>query len=220
MTVSANSGQAASQSARETVVVMGFNRRLLAAVVIDGLLVMFLTFILVFTVTIIAMIGSPYESSEDMNFNAALAVTGIIVSMGYYVGFWAKSGQTVGKDLMGIKLVRHDGQPPGWAWAFVRYIGYIISGAVLSLGFMWILIDKKRQGWHDKIAGTYAMDVEYGFENADDVDFVPSDPGMHWGWIVLWVLIALAAPAALLAGLWPLGPAINRIITDIVQSVI
>jgi uncharacterized RDD family membrane protein YckC len=218
MSASANVDQGSGGSARDTVVVMGFNRRLLAAVVIDGLIVMFLTFILVITVTIVALIGSPYETSEDMNFNAALGVTGIIVSMAYYVGFWAKSGQTIGKDLMGIKLVRHDGQVPGWAWAFVRYIGYIISGIVLSLGFMWILIDKKRQGWHDKIAGTYAIDVEYGFENADEVDFVPSDPGMHWGWVVLWVVIALAAPAALLAGLWPLGPVINGIITDLVQS--
>jgi hypothetical protein len=41
---------------------------------------------------------------------------------------------------------------------------------------------------------------------------------MHWGWVVLWVVLALAAPAALLASLWPLGPAINNLITDIVQS--
>ncbi len=218
MSASANADQGSGGSARDTVVVMGFNRRLLAAVVIDGLIVIFLTFILVITVTVVALIGSPYGTSEDMNFNAALGVTGIIVSMAYYVGFWAKSGATVGKDLMGIKLVRHDGQVPGWGWAFVRYIGYIISGAVLSLGFMWILIDKKRQGWHDKIAGTYAIDSEYGFKNADEVDFVPSDPGMHWGWVVLWVVLAFAAPAALLASLWPLGPAINNVITDIVQS--
>jgi uncharacterized RDD family membrane protein YckC len=182
------------------------------------LLVAFLTFILVITVTIVAIIGSPYETSEDIRFNSALAVTGVIVSMAYYVGFWASSGQTVGKDLMGIKVVRKDGQAPGWGRAFLRYIGYIISAVVLSLGFMWILIDKKRQGWHDKIAGTYAIDAEYSFKGADKVSFVPSDPGMHWGWVVFWAVLALAAPSALLAGLWPLGPAVNRIITDMVQA--
>jgi uncharacterized RDD family membrane protein YckC len=32
-----------------------------------------------------------------------------------------------------------------------------ISGIVLLLGYAWVLIDKKRQGWHDKIAGTYVV---------------------------------------------------------------
>jgi uncharacterized RDD family membrane protein YckC len=218
MSASARTDRPVSESTRNTVLVMGFRKRLLASVVIDGLLMAFLTFIVVITVTIIAIIGSPYETSEDMNFNAALAVTGLITSMAYYVGFWAKSGQTVGKDLMGIKVVRKDGQPPGWGWAFVRYIGYIISGVVLSLGFIWILVDKKRQGWHDKIAGTYAIDAEYAFTNVDDVNLVPEDPGMHWGPIVVWVILALAAPTALLAGLWPLGPTVNRLLTDLVQA--
>jgi uncharacterized RDD family membrane protein YckC len=218
MSASARTDRPVSKSTRNTVLVMGFRKRLIASVVIDGLLMMFLTFIIVITVTIIAIIGSPYETSEDMNFNAALAVTGLITSMAYYVGFWAKSGQTVGKDLMGIKVVRKDGQPPGWVWAFVRYIGYIISGVVLSLGFIWILVDKKRQGWHDKIAGTYAIDAEYAFTNVDDVNLVPEDPGMHWGPIVVWVILALAAPTALLAGLWPLGPTVNRLLTDLVQA--
>ena len=35
----------------------------------------------------------------------------------------------------------------------------IISAMVILLGFVWILIDKKRQGWHDKIAGTYVVNV-------------------------------------------------------------
>jgi uncharacterized RDD family membrane protein YckC len=207
-----------SRSTRKTVAVIGFRKRLIAAVVIDGLLMAFLTFILVITVTIAGIIGSPYETSEDMNFNAALAVTGLILSLAYFVGFWAKSGQTVGNDLMGIKVVRKDGEAPGWGWAFVRYIGYIISGLALSLGFIWILFDKRRQGWHDKLAGTYVIDAEYAFTDADKVNFVPDDPGMHWGPIVVWVILALVAPGALLAGLWPLGPAINRTVHTIIQG--
>lgn len=218
MSASANLDRAPSQPRRKTVIVMGFDRRLVATLIIDGLLVAFVTFILVVTVTIIAIIGSAYESDETIRFNLALAVTGVLTSMAYYVGFWAKSGQTVGKDLLGIKVVCKDGEPPGWGRAFLRYIGYIISAVVLSLGFMWVLFDKKRQGWHDKIAGTYVIDAEYSFKNADEVDFVPSDPGKHWGWVVLWVVLALASPSALLVGLWPLGPVVNEAITNFVQA--
>ncbi|HLA48407.1 MAG TPA: RDD family protein, partial [Nitrospinota bacterium] len=41
--------------------------------------------------------------------------------------------------------------------AFIRYIGYIISEIPLFLGFLWIVFDKDKQGWHDKIAGTFVV---------------------------------------------------------------
>ena len=41
--------------------------------------------------------------------------------------------------------------------AILRYIGYIVSALALSIGFIWIAIDKRRQGWHDKIARTYVI---------------------------------------------------------------
>jgi uncharacterized RDD family membrane protein YckC len=39
--------------------------------------------------------------------------------------------------------------------AIIRFIGYIIAALPFFLGFVWILVDNRRQGWHDKIAGTY-----------------------------------------------------------------
>jgi RDD family. len=47
--------------------------------------------------------------------------------------------------------------PIGYGKGFLRWVGMIISGLVLLLGYIWILIDKKNQGWHDKIAGTYVI---------------------------------------------------------------
>jgi uncharacterized RDD family membrane protein YckC len=40
--------------------------------------------------------------------------------------------------------------------ALRRFIGYFISG-ILFLGFLWVLLDSRRQGWHDKIAGTFVI---------------------------------------------------------------
>ncbi len=81
-----------------------------------------------------------------------------LIGIAYIVGLWTYwGGQTVGKKAMGIKIVKADGTPFGLVPAIIRYVGYIISGVVLLLGFIWILFDPNKQGWHDKIAGTYVV---------------------------------------------------------------
>ncbi len=79
------------------------------------------------------------------------------IGIGYFTYFFGK-GQTPGMKLVEIKLIRADGVGPiGYKKGFFRWVGMEISGMVLLLGYIWILIDKKRQGWHDKIAGTYVV---------------------------------------------------------------
>ena len=91
----------------------------------------------------------------------ALQIIGFILilvwDIGYFVYFWSSSGQTPGKMIMGIKVVSVDGGPVSVGKAIVRLIGYAISGIVIYLGFLWIIWDKEKQGWHDKIAGTYVV---------------------------------------------------------------
>ncbi len=80
-----------------------------------------------------------------------------LVSLAYFTYFFG-NGQTLGMKAMNIKLIGTDGTYPiGYAKGFLRWIGMIISTFVILLGFVWILIDKKKQGWHDKIAGTYVV---------------------------------------------------------------
>lgn len=80
-----------------------------------------------------------------------------VIGIGYYTYFFGK-GETPGMRLVEIKLVRTDGvEPVGLHRGFLRWVGMEISGIVLLLGYTWILFDKKRQGWHDKIAGTYVV---------------------------------------------------------------
>ncbi len=81
----------------------------------------------------------------------------VVIGVGYYVYFWGTSGATPGKKTMGLRVVSTDGQPMTMGKAFIRYIGYIISAIVFYLGFIWIAIDKDKQGWHDKIANTYVI---------------------------------------------------------------
>ena len=72
-----------------------------------------------------------------------------------------KTGQTWGRKIVGVKVVRvSDGQPPGFWRAFGRELfGNIISGQILYLGYLWMIWDKDRQTWHDKVAGTIVVKV-------------------------------------------------------------
>jgi hypothetical protein len=117
--------------------------------------------------------------------------------------------------IVGIKVVGKDGLPISSGKALLRYVGYIVSGAVLSIGFLWAAFDRKRQGWHDKMAGTYVIRDTDKFSPADTVRFVPSDPKRNWVWLVVWVVIAIVAPTGLFAGLWILGPFVSRAIVNI-----
>ena len=76
----------------------------------------------------------------------------------YSILLWVNwQGQTIGKRAMGIKVVRDDGKALDYAEAVVRYLGYIISAIPFGLGFLWVIWDKKKQGWHDKIAKTLVV---------------------------------------------------------------
>ncbi|AET63968.1 RDD family protein [Methanothrix harundinacea] len=111
---------------------------------------------------IVGVIGS-ILSYASMNVGETLgginAFLGFLVSVGYYTYFFG-NGQTPGMMAMKIKLVGTDGTYPiGYGKGFLRWIGMGISTAVILLGYLWILIDKKKQGWHDKIAGTYVVNA-------------------------------------------------------------
>ncbi len=84
---------------------------------------------------------------------------GSLIGVVYYVYFWGARGRTPGKQIMGLRVVGCDGGSGGIGYgaAFLRWIGYLISSAVIFIGFLWILWDPERQGWHDKIAGTHVV---------------------------------------------------------------
>ena len=85
---------------------------------------------------------------------AALAVAAGAL---YTIGFWYALGATPGKMALGLQVVREDGSPLGPGTSVLRYVGYIVSGLALGLGFLWIIWDPKKQAWPDKIAGTLVV---------------------------------------------------------------
>lgn len=83
---------------------------------------------------------------------------GFIIGVAYNWYFWTRqNGQTPGKSIMKLRVVKTDGSPISDADAVIRYIGYYLNTALLLLGWIWAFVDKERQGLHDKIVSTYVV---------------------------------------------------------------
>ncbi|MCL2707042.1 MAG: RDD family protein [Dehalococcoidia bacterium] len=82
-----------------------------------------------------------------------------LVTLAYSVVFWSWRGQTPGKLLLNIKVLRGDGSNISFSYALLRYLGYIICALTLGLGFIGIICDNRKQGLHDKIAGTVVIKI-------------------------------------------------------------
>jgi uncharacterized RDD family membrane protein YckC len=83
----------------------------------------------------------------------------ILLQAAYFTYFWsaAGKGQTLGSRALNIRVVKTDGSYLDYAGAFLRYIGFVISCAMFFIGVIWAAFDAQKQGWHDKIAGTYVV---------------------------------------------------------------
>lgn len=70
-------------------------------------------------------------------------------------------GMTLGKRFFHLKVIREDSSKLSIGGAFLReFLGKILSSVVFSLGFFWVIWDKNKQGWHDKIAKTFVVQYE------------------------------------------------------------
>jgi len=72
--------------------------------------------------------------------------------------FWRFRGATPGKMLLKARIVRAGtlGKPSA-AQLTGRFFAYLVSFLPACLGFLWIAFDKRKQGWHDKLAGTVVV---------------------------------------------------------------
>jgi Tfp pilus assembly major pilin PilA len=109
---------------------------------------------------------------------------------------------TVGKRALGIKVTTVDGQRIGFGQATGRYFAKILSGLTLCIGFLMVAWTQKRQGLHDKIAGTLVLHQAAGAERVSGAPLARPIPGWAIAVIVLGaaifplgIIAAIAIPA-------------------------
>ena len=88
-----------------------------------------------------------------------LTLIGGLAYFAYFEG--SASGQTPGKRLLGIRVYDFGagGGGIGFGRGVIRYIGRLLSGIPCALGYLWMLWDKEKQTWSDKIATTVVVPV-------------------------------------------------------------
>lgn len=133
----------------------GFWRRLLATS-IDGCIMTLFGVGLYF-----ALGANPFSADSEKSAQLLSNLLYLILSAAYSIFFWINhDGATPGKKMLAIKVIRVDDKPISVSTAIIRELGYYVSIVPIGLGYLWVGWDKKKQGWHDKLAGTVVVETE------------------------------------------------------------
>ena len=126
----------------------------LGAFLIDTLIVS-----VVVGIVLLAIFGRSYLqlSAEGKTLWADVLFQGVLPAIAAIL-FWRFRGATPGKMLLSAKIVDASTfGPPSTGKLIGRYFAYLVSIVPMFLGFLWIAFDKRKQGWHDKLAGTVVI---------------------------------------------------------------
>lgn len=80
----------------------------------------------------------------------------------FFIGFWARGGQTLGMRAWHIRVEASDGTSVTLRAAAIRFAASLVSVAPLGLGFAWILVDPDGRAWHDRLSGTRVALLRHG----------------------------------------------------------
>ncbi len=153
--------QTTVNSALTPVQYAGFGSRFLASI-IDAVIILTVNFVVGFVIGfILGLAGMSSDTSLLSTVKFILNMFSYAFSFFYYIYFIGAKGQTPGKMIMKVKVVKaSDSSVPGLLSAFLREaIGKFLSSIAVLLGYFWMLWDPKKQTWHDKIAGTIVVKV-------------------------------------------------------------
>ena len=151
----ANSSSSSPEPAAGKLEYVGFWKRLIA----------FLIDVFILTVITVPLLLAIYGRSYIRLAHEGGGIAGVWDFLIQYVlptiaviVFWRYRGATPGKMAISARIVdAKTGRTPSTGRLVVRYFAYLVSMLPLFLGFVWIGIDKRKQGFHDKIAGTLVV---------------------------------------------------------------
>jgi uncharacterized RDD family membrane protein YckC len=90
--------------------------------------------------------------------NPSLQLFGILAGAVYFAIAWGFFARTLGMRALRLQVLRaSDGGHIGIGRALLRYLGLLVSFTCAFLGVIWVALDPRRQGWHDKMAGTFVV---------------------------------------------------------------
>jgi uncharacterized RDD family membrane protein YckC len=131
---------------------VGFWARVGAALIDSALLLMLVVPLIYW------MYGPEYFAEPDTFRGVGDLVINWVLPAVAVIAFWIYRQATPGKIVIGARIVdARTGEPPSTGQLIGRYLGYYVSMLPLFLGLLWVAFDARKQGWHDKLAGTVVV---------------------------------------------------------------
>lgn len=131
---------------------VGFWPRVGAAI-IDTILLLSIT-----SPVLTAIYGWAYWSDERLIRGPADFLVSWVLPAVAVVAFWVMRQATPGKMAISARVVDAEtGQALTTGQAIGRYLGYFVAMLPLFAGIVWVAFDARKQGWHDKLAGTVVI---------------------------------------------------------------
>jgi uncharacterized RDD family membrane protein YckC len=106
---------------------------------------------------LIGIVAAAVAAALSMSQNGRSGVS-LLFLIVYFTALEGARSQTIGMQVMGLKVVdARTGGAIDYSRAFIRSLGRIVASILCALGYLWVIWDKEKQGWHDKIATTYVV---------------------------------------------------------------
>jgi uncharacterized RDD family membrane protein YckC len=105
-------------------------------------------------VAVLAFRARPLDVLDGLILTLAILMLGVALHVIYHTVLVGGCGQTLGKMLMGIAVVRRDGAPAGYGRALLRCAGGGLCLLTLGLGRLFVLFTRDRRALSDFVAGT------------------------------------------------------------------
>lgn len=134
----------------------GLARRLIA-IVYDSFLIFALLLLASATVTLPVGLLAGEQAAARLATNPLFRLWLSLIPLLFYLWFWTHGGETLGMRAWRLKIIKEDGAPLGVSDALIRLFAACLSLLLLGLGFLWMLIDRDRLTWHDRISKTHLI---------------------------------------------------------------
>jgi uncharacterized RDD family membrane protein YckC len=124
-----------------------------AAAMIDTVVLSIIVLPLLFMIFGATYFEQPQAAGSSADILIQYVVPAVLV-----VGLWIRFQATPGKMLIKVRIVdARSGEAATRGQYIVRYIGYYLALLPLGLGILWVAFDRRKQGWHDKLARTVVI---------------------------------------------------------------
>jgi uncharacterized RDD family membrane protein YckC len=134
----------------------------LVAFTIDLVILGVFSILLLFAGLLLSALGTDFSNLEltsqpPLSLRRLGEAAELLATAAYFTILHAETGQTIGKNLLGLEVRTVGGERIGYSTALIRFLGYWLSFFSFGLGFLWVAVNPGKRGWHDLLAGTVVV---------------------------------------------------------------